>query len=105
MAIVNKPWDGDAARYPDADSYCAACLVDDNPSGKDKVKNLCHLPVKEPNGDINSNGVHAAAASLAGGRGGTDLSPADKKKAAKALVRLYGQMNQPAPPSIKNMAQ
>ena len=104
MAIVNSPWDGSAARYPDADSYCAACLVDDNPSGADKTKNLCHLPVKEPNGDINSNGVHSAAAALAGGRGGVKLPPADKKKAAKALISLYGQMKQDVPPSIKNMA-
>lgn len=104
MAITNKPWSGDASKYPDTNSYCDACLVDDNPPGKDKVQALCHLPVKEQNGDLNSNGVHAAAEALAGARGGVKIPPAEKKEAAKKLIGYYKQLKEDAPPSIINMA-
>lgn len=105
MAITNKPWDGSASKYTDTAAYCAACLIDTNDPGGDKVQSKCKLPVKEPNGDVNANAVHAAVAALAGGRGGVDASPADKKAAARALVRYYGQMKEDVPPSLKSMAQ
>lgn len=105
MAISNAPWDGSASNYKDAASYCAACLIDENKLGADKVKSACSLPVKTPDGTINSNAVHAAASALAGGRGGVKASPASKKAAARKLVALYGQMKEDVPPSIKNMAQ
>ena len=104
MAITDKAWDGSASRFADTNAYCASCLIDTNEPGKDKVQSNCKLPVKEPNGDVNSNAVHAAAAALAGGRGGVNASPADKKKAARALVRYYGQMKEDCPPSLKNIA-
>lgn len=104
MAITNQAWDGSASRWPDTPSYCDACLIDDNPSGQDKTQANCKLPVYEPNGDINSNAVHAAAAALAGGRGGVKSSPASKKAAARKLVKLYGQLQEDVPDSIKNMA-
>lgn len=104
MAVTNKPWNGDASKYSSASEYCNACLIDNNPPGKDKIEGLCKLPVKEPNGDINSNGVHAAAAALGGARGGVKASPADKKAAAKKLLGMYRVMKQDPPPSIKNMS-
>lgn len=105
MAVVNTAWDGSASNYADADAYCKASLIDENPAGQDKVKSLCSLPVYEANGDLNANAVHAAASALAGGRGGVKASPASKKAAAKKLVKLYGQLQEDAPPSIKSMAQ
>ena len=106
MAIVNKAWDGSASRWPDTPSFCDSCLINANTGDrKDWVQSACKLPVKEPGGDINSNAVHAAAAALAGGRGGVNASPSDKKKAARALMRYYGQMKEDCPPSLKNMAQ
>ncbi len=105
MAITSKPWDGSASKYADTAAYCSACLIDTNPSGADKVQSMCKLPIKEPNGDINSNALGAASAALAGARGGLkDVSPADKKKAAKALIRAYGEAKMDVPPSLKNMA-
>lgn len=106
MAIVDSPWDGSASRWPDTDAYCASCLIDTNPSGADKIQANCKLPIKEPNGDINVNALGPAAAALAGARGGLkDVSPADKKKAARGLLSAYRQAKRPVPDSVKNMAQ
>lgn len=103
--LSDKPWDGGAENYKDANAYCAACLVDENPSGKDKVKALCHLPVQEPGGAYNRAALGAAAAALAGARGGgVKLPPAVKKAAAKKLAGLYRRFNLPVPDSLKNMA-
>lgn len=101
---TNKPWSGSASRFDDADAYCSSCLVDMNPSGKAKIKGNCHLPVKEPNGDLNSNGVHAAAAALAGARGGVKIPASEKKAAAKKLLGYYRQLKQDPPESLKNIA-
>lgn len=108
MAITNKPWDGSASRWPDAGSYCDSCLINGN-TGSDKskwVKSACKLPIREPGGDINTNALSSAASVLNGGMGGlTGVSPADKKKAAKALISAYNQANMPPPDSLKNMAK
>lgn len=106
MGTTNKPWDGSASKYPSTDAYCAACLIDTNPAGQDKVQALCKLPIKEPDGTINTNALSSAAAALAGARNALkDVSAADKKKAARALMKAYSTANMPPPPSLKNMAQ
>ena len=95
-------WDGDAARFT-PEQWRASTLIDTGegaPDSKDRYK----LPVKEPSGAVNRNAVHAAAAALAGGRGGVDAPPAAKKSAARKLVRLYAEMKEDAPPSLKRMA-
>lgn len=102
--LSNRPWDGSASNYDDANAYCSACLSDENPSGQPKVKNLCHLPIKEPNGDYNRAAMGAAAAALVGGRGGVQLPATVKKTAAKKLAGLYARFNLPVPPALKNMA-
>lgn len=101
MAIVDKPWDGSASKYPNTASYCNACLIDENEPGQDKVQAKCSLPVKEPNGDINKNALSAAAARI----GQVKTSPANKKKAARKLKSLYGQANMDVPDSLKRLAQ
>lgn len=105
MGFSDGSWDGSASNYPDTDAFCAACLIDLNPAGEKKTQDNCKLPVKDKNGNVNKNAVHAAAAALAGGRGGVKAPPADKKKAARALIRYYGQMKEDAPDSLKSMAQ
>ena len=101
----DKPWGQFAeSDYKDAESFCAACLIDLNPPGEDKKKALCKLPVKEPGGSYNRNGIHAAAAALAGARGGVQAPPEAKRKAARALIRLYRQMNEEPPESLKQIA-
>jgi hypothetical protein len=101
MGFSDAPWKGAASEYPDTNAYCAACLIDENPSGQKKVQELCHLPVKDTNGNYSRNGIHNAASRLMQ----TKTSPANKKKAARALQSLYREMKEDVPDSVKNMAQ
>lgn len=101
----NKPWSTiTEADYKDAEQFCSACLIDLNPPGEKKVKALCKLPVKEPNGKYNRNAIFAAAAALAGARGGVKAPREEKKKAARALLKLYRMMEQEPPESLKRIA-
>jgi hypothetical protein len=76
-----------------------------NEAGEEKVKDKCKLPVKEPGGTYNRNGIHAAAGALAGARGGVQAPAAEKKKAARKLVRLYREMDEEPPESLRRLAQ
>jgi len=103
MTFSNKPWDGSASRWDTAEAYCAACLIDLNQGDGPKVKALCYLPVKDPGGGYNRNGIHAAA----GGRGITRVQgvPAEAKRAAaRKLVSLYREMGEVAPESVYRIA-
>lgn len=105
MAVTSKPWDGSASRWPDTASFCKSCLIDLNEAGKDKVQSNCKLPIREPNGDVNSNALGAAAAALAGARGGLKgVPPAAKKAAARKLRAAYGEAKMDVPDSLKSMA-
>lgn len=86
--VSNKPWAGNEARFATAEDYCAACLIDENPPGKPKIKGLCHLPVKEPGGAVNANALAAALAALNGARGGVKASSASKAAARAKLMRM-----------------
>lgn len=102
MAVTSSPWDGSASRYT-PEQWKASCLIDTGEGDPDS-KGRYKLPVKEPGGAVNANAVHAAAAALAGGRGGVQASPAAKKAAARKLVSLYRELKEDVPPSIKSMA-
>ena len=100
-SLSSKPWDGSASRWPDADAYCSACLVDLNDGDGPKTKDACHLPVKEPgSGAYNRAALGAAAARL----GGTKIAPAAKKAAARKLVSLYRRFKLDIPDSLSRMA-
>jgi len=105
MPFSGKPWGSiSESDYKDADAFCAACLIDLNEPGAQKVKAKCKLPVKEPGGQYNVNAIHAAAAALAGARGGVDAPPEEKRKAARRLVRLYAEMKEEPPESLRRLA-
>lgn len=104
MAVTDTAWDGAASNYSDTNAYCAACLIDLNASGEKKTQDNCKLPVKEPNGDINKNALGAAAASLAGARGGVQAPAAAKKAAAKKLLGYYREAKMEPPDSLKRIA-
>jgi len=101
MAVSNRPW-GEISEsdYPSPAAFCSACLIDENEPGADKVKSNCKLPVREPGGALNRNGVHAAAQRLSA----TQASPAAKAAAARKLVRLYGELKEDPPESVSRMA-
>lgn len=107
MAISNEPWSNFSdSDYADAGALCDASLINMNTGPRAQwTKANCKLRVYEPDGDLNRNGVHAAAAVLAGGRGGV-MAPADmKRRAANKLMLLYGQLKEQAPESIRRMAR
>lgn len=105
MAISNKPWGSiSESDYTDAAAFCKACLIDLNEAGKEKIKTNCKLPVYEPGGALNRNAVHAAAGVLAGARGGVQAPPEEKRKAARRLARLYGQLDEELPEAVKRLA-
>lgn len=101
-AVTRKPWNGSASRFED-DEYKRSCLIDRG--GDAPIKERCSLPVLEPNGDVNVNALGAAAAVLAGARGGLrSVSAADKAKAARKLMRLYMQADMDPPDSLRRVA-
>lgn len=105
MPFSDKPWGSvSESDYKTAEQFCSACLIDLNPPGKEKIKGKCKLPVKEPGGTYNRNAIHAAAAVLAGARGGVQAPPEAKRAAARKLIRLYREMEEEPPESLRRMA-
>jgi HK97 family phage prohead protease len=99
----NRPWSDFSAADYSPEQWRRACLIDTgqgDPGSKDRYK----LPVREPSGTLNRNGVHAAASALAGGRGGVQADPGQKRKAARALVRFYGTLGEDPPESLTSLA-
>jgi predicted transcriptional regulator len=110
-------WDGAASNYPDAASYCKACLIDANAaagkSGVDVIEANCKLPVREA-GDAAGVYVRQAVHAAAGGHGITQVSkpadvPDDKwaalvKAAARELVAAYKEMEEIAPDAVYELA-
>jgi hypothetical protein len=98
--ISMKPWSEYTKADYTADQWHRACLIHQHPADDHTSKNQCKLPVRTPNGAINKNGVHAAAAALAGARGGVDATSEQKASARTALVRLYEQLGEDPPPGL-----
>lgn len=102
MPISNRPWGQFSESDYDNAQWRRACLIH---LADDDVKANHKLPVREPDGTLNRNGVHAAAAALAGARGGVDAPPEKKRAAARALIRLYRELEEEPPESIVRMAK
>lgn len=97
--LSEQPWSSYTKTDYTLEQWHAACLIHQH-EGPSTSKSQCKLPVKTPNGAINRNGVHAAAAALAGARGGVDASAEQKASAKAAIRRLYAQMDEKPPPSM-----
>ncbi len=99
-AISDRPWgDFSASDYTIA-QWHRACLLHDH-TGAPTAKSQCRLPVREPNGNLNRNGVHSAAAHLAGARtGGMNISATQRSAARRALRGLYRQLGEEPPQSL-----
>ena len=85
-SVVDASWDGSASRFT-PQQWRASCILDTG-QGDIESKGRYKLPVKEPNGDVNRNAVHAAA----GGHGisaVTGVGDDAKAAAARRLVALY----------------
>ena len=94
FAISEAPWDGNAARFNDA-QWKASCILDRGEQFT-TAKTRYALPIKEPNGDLSRAGVHAAAARL----DQVDAPDAAKAAAKSALAAAYQQLGEEAPEAI-----
>jgi hypothetical protein len=101
--VSEKPWSDYSKADYSISQWHNACLIHQH-SGEPTSKDQCKLPVKTPDGVVNRNGVHAAAAALAGARGGVQASPGQMATAKSSLKRLYSQLNEDAPDSLKQSA-
>ncbi|HEY1668530.1 MAG TPA: hypothetical protein VGG54_22795 [Trebonia sp.] len=91
--IISIGYDGPVYNYEvETDhSYFAGILAVHN----------CKLPVRQPDGRVNVNGVHAAAGVLAGARGGVNATAGQKRIAAAQLRGLYRKIGDTPPSSLQ----
>lgn len=61
--VSDKPWGQIKESDYDLEQWHRACLIHLH-DGPPTAKSQCKLPVREPDGTLNRNGVHAAAAAL-----------------------------------------
>jgi 2'-5' RNA ligase len=101
-SFSDTPWSQFTQADYDDEQWRAACLIHDEPAeGQDEYsKELCKLPVREPDGTLNRNGVHAAAGRLSA----VDASADQKRSAARKIVSLYREMDEDPPDSLMSMA-
>lgn len=100
---ILKPWSSYTSADYTTDQYHKASLIH-NHDGPPTSKAQCKLPIKTPSGQVHPGGVGAAAASLAGARGGVQASVDQKAAAAKILIGHYNKMGTDPPPSLKKLA-
>ncbi len=104
MIVSDKAWSRFSESDYDVNQWYEVCLIKP-PRSEYTAKSQAKLPVREPDGALNRNAVYAAAAVLAGARGGVKASPEEKRKAARALIRLYRELEEEPPESIKQLAE
>lgn len=99
IQVDEKPW----SNYKESDyspqQWHTACLIH-NHTGTPTAKSQCKLPIKTPTGVVNRHGVFAAAAVLAGSRGGVQASSEQKNSAATSLLHIYQRIGATPPPSL-----
>lgn len=96
--ISDKAWSDFSDSDYTPEQMAKACLI--FMGGDAGVKSNYKLRVREPDGTLNRNGVHAAAQRL----GQTDAPKPLLEEAARKLVRLYGTLGESAPDSVMSMA-
>ena len=92
--MSDEPWEFSEADYTPA-QYRDAALIDTGEGAEDS-KSRYALPIKEPSGKLNRRGIAAAATRLRQ----VAAPDAEKKKAARTLMSLYGKMKKPTPPNV-----
>lgn len=103
--VSTKPWSNFSESDYTDEQWLKACLLDRGPDNG-SAKQRASLPVREPDGTLNKNACHAAAAALAGARGGVKASPELIASAKKKLVSLYkNALDAEAPESLQHGAE
>jgi HK97 family phage prohead protease len=91
-SYTEQPWDGSEGRWDTAEAYCNAVAIDLNIAGAAPTKARCHLPYKEPTGEINVNGVKAALSRIGQGYP-NDATQAQRDSARAKLEKILGAFN------------
>ncbi len=94
---TDRPWDGSASRFSPKE-WAASCLLDRGVGGVND-KSRYALPVREPDGTLNVNAVHAAAGRI----GQVDAAAAAKRAAAVALTKCYGLLGTKPPDHVREL--
>ena len=103
VATTEKPWDGSPARFTD-EQYERSTLF--CRPGDEPPKQRCSLPVLEPDGTLNTGALGAAAAVLAGARGGlANVSREQIAAAARKLIRYYTAAKMRPPEKLVALAR
>jgi HK97 family phage prohead protease len=103
VTTTSAAWDGSPARFTDEQYRRSALLC--RGSGA-PPKQDCSLPVLEPDGTLNTNALGAAAAVLAGSRGGlANVTSGQKAAAARRLIRYYNAAGMEPPASLTALAR
>lgn len=96
--VSDTPWSQFSQADYDIGQWRRACLI--GPPEPSDNKGDYSLPVREPDGTLNRNAVHAAAARISQ----VKADPQVKKAAARKLVGLYGQLGEDPPASLLDLA-
>lgn len=100
-------WDGSASRFTDA-QWARSCILDradcSTMAEKMSAKERYAIPIREPNGDVNTTALGYAAGALMGARTPVKACPAAKKNAAKKLVAAYDAAKLDAPEDVESLA-
>jgi HK97 family phage prohead protease len=101
--VSDTPWGNFSQADYSPEQWKKACLVDTG-QGDEGSKGRYKLPVREPGGALNRNGVHAAAGGH--GIGAVDgITEDERRKVAKELVSMYtGDLKEEPPPSLEKLA-
>lgn len=98
QSVSDKAWSSFSQSDYTDEQWRRACLIVLN-GGKTRAD--CKLPVREPDGTLNRNAVHAAASRI----NQTEAPQAEKVAAAKKLVSLYkNTLNETPPDSLTELA-
>jgi hypothetical protein len=96
--VSDKAWGGFSESDYDDDQWFDATVLHTNGDSRAKADNK--LPIREPDGTLNRNGVHAAA-----GRFNQAEAPAEAKAAAAAKLRgAYATLGEDPPPVLAEAA-
>lgn len=94
--VSHAPWDGSPGRFTD-EQWHHSCII----KGDVHDKSTSHLPVREPDGTLNANGVHAAAGRV----NQVHAAPSQIAAAKKELVSLYHELGEDPPDSLTRSAE
>lgn len=95
LAVTDKEWDGSSSRFTPEQWRDSTVLHREPAEGQDPLtKELHSLPIREPNGDLNRNAVHAAAARI---NQVTDASEEEISAAKRRLRSAYDELDEDPP--------